>query len=111
VQCDVHLSYDMTIENLQVYASAGDDDCPEAGDIAVAVSIEADCVETVGSNRDSVSIDGTWMVTAHVNDNGSVTVTFSNGLLFWRVTEDCGGGASGADNWWASALSSRQSVR
>lgn len=111
VQCDVHLSYDMTIENLQVYASAGDDDCPEAGDITVAVSIDAGCAEIIGSNPDSVHVDGTWTVTAHVHDDGSVTVTYTNGLAYWRVTEDCGSGAEEAESWWTSAVTSEQPNR
>ena len=108
--CALDLSYDLMISNLQVLVPETTGDCPEAGDLSVAVGIAAECVGSQGTPSDSVNIHGTWTVTAHVNDNNTVTVTFSNGLLFFRKTTSCDdSGTTGSETgWWTGATASSE---
>lgn len=104
--CALDLSYDLTIDNLQVRVPETAGDCPESGDLAVSVGIAAECVENHGTPPDSLDIHGTWTVTAHVNDDNTVTITFTNGLLFFRTTTTCDDDATTANRagWWTGAV-------
>lgn len=93
--CDLSLATDQTIDSLAIRSDAGPDDCPETGHVSSTVTITADCVGTGGSNPDSLSISGTWTVTAQVNSDNTVTVTFTGANASWSVTEPCGSSAPG----------------
>ena len=109
-RCALDLSYDMIISDLQVRVPEIDGDCPESGDLSVSVGLTAECVAQTGTPPDSVSVRGTWTVTAHVNEDNTITLTFADGILFWRKTIGCGDNSTTAtrSGWWTGAVASSQ---
>ena len=108
--CTLNLAYNMVISELKVRVPEIAGDCPESGDLTVSVGISAGCVSLVGTPPDSVTVNGTWTVTAHVNDDNTITVTYSDGILFWRTTTSCDDDKATAERsgWWTGAVASSQ---
>lgn len=92
--CDIDLTLDQAVINLQVYADNQEGDCPLSGYVTAAVSLEVLCVGEGQGSLDSLSISGTWTITATVNDNNTVTITYSDGTTVWTITESCDGSGS-----------------
>ncbi|MDX9856564.1 MAG: hypothetical protein RBT76_02115 [candidate division Zixibacteria bacterium] len=63
------------------------EECPESGSVARTVSIDLSCQSNDGLNQ--LDIEGTWTVTATVNGDGTITVTYSDGTTAWTVTRPC----------------------
>ena len=88
-ECDVFLSQGLTLNNLTLMD--GDfDDCMLDGSITASVTIDLSCT---GSGDDpgplqQLDIEGTWTITAVINDNQTATITFTDGTTTWRVTEE-----------------------
>lgn len=89
--CEIDMTLSETITNLQIDVNAPEGDCPETGTINVTATLDIECQGDQGSQFDSLSISGTWTVNATVNPNNTVTISFSDGLVAWTVTETCGG--------------------
>ncbi len=91
--CELVLTIDQTITNLQIAAESQDGDCPLTGYVAATVSMDINC--TSGSQT-TLSISGTWSITATVNGDNTVTITYTDGTTTWATTEPCTGGGSGS---------------
>lgn len=98
--CSVYVTLDQLIDNLQVYAGAGDDQCPIDGFISSTAHIEADCVSF--DETDSASVNGTWTITAEVVGDGNIRITFEGPVLTWSVTESCEEASASGARWWTS---------
>lgn len=92
--CDMLLSQWLDINNFEILIQSGADDCPQDGSISATVTIDLSC--TGGDNPgplEQLDIEGTWTMSAVINDNGTATITYSDGTTTWQITEelDCGG--------------------
>ncbi len=85
--CNIDVTLDQTITDLRVYAE-GPQDCPISGYVSIITSLDVLYVGA-GEDPDTLSISGNWHVTATVNDDSSITFTFSNGTVSWTVTQPC----------------------
>ncbi len=94
-ECDILLSQWLDFDNLEILVQTGvDDDCPQDGSITATFTIDLSCIG--GDNPgplEQLDIEGTWTISAVINDNGTVTITYTDGTTTWQVTEeiDCGG--------------------
>ena len=66
---------------------------------ALACTGGSDNPDSLGS---SLQLEGAWTVTVVVNDNNTVTITYSDGTTTWVVTEPCDGGIAASSRWWSS---------
>ena len=99
LECALDVSYDVVVTNLQISAAAGDDDCPLAGEIDAVATIDAECT-TNDTPPDSIGVHGTWTVNAVVNDNNTVTIRYSDGILSFTTTETCADDTAHKTAWW-----------
>ncbi|MBD3258168.1 hypothetical protein GF377_07020 [candidate division GN15 bacterium] len=99
--CDITIRLDQVLDSLQVYANADDDDCPLSGFVASTAGITADCQGT-GDSDDTLQVNGVWAVTATVNGDGTVTVTYDGPIVSWTVTEDCDEVEASKARWWSA---------
>jgi hypothetical protein len=90
-ECDVFLSQGLTINNLEILLDSDlDQDCMQNGSMIATASIDLTCTGS-GDNPgplEQLDIEGTWTITAVINDNGTVTITFTDGTTTWRITEE-----------------------
>ena len=98
--CELEVSFDQTVTDLQINVT-GDEECPRDGQIVVMASLDVECIGGSGSDFDSLSISGTWTVTATVNDDNTVTITYTDGTVSWTVTEQCNGSSSATPGRWS----------
>ncbi len=97
--CDVELGLDQIITNI-VFNVNQESDCPESGQIVQVATIDIYCVGEGPNAGDTLNISGVWTVTATVNEGqGTVTITFSNGIISWTMVEPCNGGGVAKSGW------------
>jgi len=97
--CDVTVGVDQTVTDL-VFNVNGNADCPESGQLVSISTIDAHCIGAQDHEGDTLSINGSWTITATVNEGqGTITFTFSNGIVSWTVTKPCDGSATAARSW------------
>ncbi len=94
--CQLELTLNQTMTNFQFYPSSSDTVCPESGSTTATVTLNVACT---GGAFDTLNVDGTWTISATINDDNSVTITFTNGIVSWTVTEPCGGGVAAKRGW------------
>ena len=98
--CEVSLTLDQTITNLQMYVGISEGgDCPNSGHVSMTASLDMTCVG-LDDGPTSLSISGTWTITATVNDNNTVTITYTDGTTTWATTETCDGGSGSSSFLW-----------
>ena len=68
------------------------ENCPLAGTVSVVASTDLSCTGTDAEGWEQLNIDGTWIIAAVVNGDGTVTITVSDGTTTWQETKelDCG---------------------
>lgn len=98
--CVLDVSMNQTITALSMNSNG--DECPTSGTINMSASIDLACTDTssVGTSLDSLSISSQWLVTATVNNDGSVTVHYSDNTTQWTVTQPCEYTPATAPRWW-----------
>jgi hypothetical protein len=89
--CGGRITMDQTVTNLQVSTTMSEYDCPLDGSIVVVATLNIECAN-YEEPPDVWSVNGTWTFTATVNDNNTVTFSYTDGFASWTVTESCGGG-------------------
>jgi len=89
-ECEVFLSQWITIDDLEILVDDDlEDDCMQDGSISLTATIGLSC--TGGGDNpgplEQLDIEGTWTISAVINDNNTATFTFTYGTTTWRVTE------------------------
>jgi hypothetical protein len=102
-ECTVDLTMTESIFGLQIDADCGE--CPRAGTVIINATVDLEC--TGGSdNPDSLGnllqLEGTWIVTAVINNNNTVTISYSDGTTNWVITEPCDDGIAASSRWWSN---------
>lgn len=95
--CQVDLTLNQTLSNFQFYPNSPDTVCPESGTISAMVTLDVACT---GGEFDTLNVNGAWTITAIINNDNSVTIRFTNGVVSWSVTEPCGGGVAAKSYWY-----------
>jgi len=89
--CEVTIGVDQTVTDM-VFNVNGSADCPESGQIVSVSTVDAHCVGAQDHEGDTLNVNGSWTITATVNEGqGTITFTFSNGIVSWTVTKPCDG--------------------
>ena len=99
--CSIFAALDQTVTNLQI-RTPSNDDCPLDGQVASTATLDVLCIGNQGAGYDTLQVTGAWTVTATVNDNNTVTITYSDGTVSWTVTEPCGQSATMKPRGWAA---------
>lgn len=89
-ECDLELTEWLDLNDLEVLIQPIYEDCLQGGSISLTATIDLSC--TGGGDNpgplEQLDIEGTWTITAVINDNGTATFTFTDGTTTWRVTEE-----------------------
>lgn len=97
VTCDFDLSNTLAANDV-VAQLDGSSDCPTSGSINLTANIDISCTGQIGSSIDTVAIQGEWNIGAIFN-NGTVTLSYTDGTSIWEATEPCGPTASPFARW------------
>ncbi|MDH4157122.1 MAG: hypothetical protein OEW00_07595 [candidate division Zixibacteria bacterium] len=102
-ECTMDLTMAQSVFGLQIDANCGE--CPRAGAVIISATVDLAC--TGGSDNpdslgSSLQLEGAWNVTVVVNDNNTVTITYSDGTTNWVITEPCDGGVATSSRWWCN---------
>jgi hypothetical protein len=86
--CEVSLSLDQVINNVVLEPNA-ESDCPLSGQVVSDFSMHLGCSSNDGLNN--FVINGDWTVTATVNNNNTLTISYANdaGTASWTRTYAC----------------------
>lgn len=89
-ECDLELTEWLDLNDLEVLIQPIYEDCLQGGSISLTATIDLSC--TGGGDNpgplEQLDIEGTWTISAVINDNGTATFTFTDGTTTWRVTEE-----------------------
>jgi hypothetical protein len=88
--CEALIATNQTVSGLTINVRIGGE-CPLAGDIANTTHISATCVSEGIDGPEYFAVNGTWIVTASVNLDGSITITYDGPLVDWSTNVTCGG--------------------
>ena len=69
-----------------------DHPCPVGGAITASVSVDVLCSFATSTGTDSMTVKGTWSVSASFNSDGSANLVYENSDTRWTGTEVCEGG-------------------
>jgi hypothetical protein len=86
--CTLDVYNTLAVTNLLVDPEV-EDACPESGRLSVASTVNLGCTGGSQNPLDQLDINHTWTITLVFNDNGTVTMTYSDGTTLWTVTRDC----------------------
>ncbi|MFH2049194.1 MAG: hypothetical protein ABIJ12_07085 [bacterium] len=88
--CDLELTEWLTLTDLEILVQPIYDDCLQDGSISLTATIDLSC--TGGGDNpgplEQLDIEGPWTITAVINDNGTATITFTDGTTTWRITKE-----------------------
>ncbi|KAA3636800.1 MAG: hypothetical protein DWP97_02015 [Calditrichaeota bacterium] len=86
--CTLLVENNVTINDVILMVDSPDDGCPQSGSVVVSSGLSLNCTGNGEGGLSSLSIDGTWTMTAQFNGT-SETYTFSDGTTTWTITEPC----------------------
>lgn len=86
-ECSLEMSSNQAVDNLVVLISASGD-CPQSGSLSAVATIDLLCYGLGASQFNELDVNGTWTMTAQVNENQSATITYSDGTTAWVITEN-----------------------
>jgi len=85
--CTIQLTRSQVVDGMIVNTmDDSEGSCPLAGSASVTDQISVSCIGSGQDELRTLDIDGTWQVTAVVNQDRSVTVTFTSNNVQWVVT-------------------------
>ena len=84
--CALELTSNQTVTDLVVMID-DDDECPRAGTIVAIAGIDLSCQSNDGLAQ--LDIEGSWTISATVNADQSITLSYSDGTTTWTVTRNC----------------------
>lgn len=88
--CAVSMTSNQTATGLTINLLSND--CPSAGTINVAATLDIDCL----LGETPMQFSSAWNVLFAFSGT-TITVTYTNGNTIWTITEQCGGSASPAN--------------
>ncbi|MCP4567275.1 MAG: hypothetical protein GY841_06825 [FCB group bacterium] len=88
--CQAQVTNHQVIEGLKFSSGMSEEACPLAGHIVASAGIDLQCSGTGETWLDSLNVNGSWTITATVNENETVTLSFTNGVVSWTITQPCG---------------------
>ncbi|MFQ5453217.1 MAG: hypothetical protein ACE5D6_03415 [Candidatus Zixiibacteriota bacterium] len=86
-ECDLDMNNNVNITNVQFVLDGTE--CPNSGKIMMSSNMDLTCYGQLNSHLDSLTVNGTWTVTAVFNGT-QVNVTYTDGTTSWSVIEECG---------------------
>ena len=89
--CDIIVTENTSIRDLVVLALEDSDECPRDGSASKTATITLACLGTGSENLEQLNIDGSWTVDAVVQNDGSVDVSYTDGVTQWTTTIEAGG--------------------
>lgn len=89
VTCNLDITLNQTITNLTFPVDSNDEpsDCPSSGSMVTVATLNLTCGSA--TSLDSLSINGSWTVTATVESQNKIRVSFTDGTTSWTTTEVC----------------------
>jgi len=87
--CTLDVYNTLAVTNLLVAMDDEEDGCPQSGRVSVAATVDLSCIGGSQNPFDHLDINHTWVITLVFNDNGTVTMTYSDGTTLWTVTRVC----------------------
>ena len=86
--CSLELFNNLAITDLLIdleYEEA----CPVSGRLALSSTVDLSCEGGSQNPYDQLDINHTWTIVAVMNDDETITVTYSDGTTLWTVTRSC----------------------
>jgi len=87
--CVLSIGTDQEYTDVYVPTSESGSECPSSGRIDVSASLLLNCEGDTPEGYDELSIDSNWDI-AYIFDDGTITVTYSDGTTQWTTTQSCG---------------------
>ncbi len=91
--CSIGANLNQTITNLKLNVSdQAQNDCPISGSIISSTNLDIYCLSLDTANSFTIDMNMSIEITAVVNDDASITVTYTGNNVTWSsTTEPCGG--------------------
>lgn len=98
--CEIDISLDQDVSDLQLSTGMQDGDCPLDGDLDMIASLDVFCMGEGTQAADTLDINSTWHLVMVVNENNTITISFSAGDFSWTTTQSCDGSQAAKPYAW-----------